>query len=273
MPIFQAIILGAVQGLTEFIPVSSSGHLVVIPKLFGWAAHGKSFDAVLHLGTLAALLAYYWRDWVRIIGSFTVHVTKGKPYSKEDDAGVSGRLLVPIVVACIPAAIVGMKWGDFFDSAKVNSWYLVAIMLVVFGLLMLLGERVGKKQRDINSMGYADYLMIGFAQALALFPGVSRSGITITTGLFRNLNREAAARFSFLLSTPVVFGAGVLSIRHIDFAVIGPLPFALGLISSAGFGYAAIHFLIGFLKNKPMTAFVVYRICLAAALVGVFVLK
>jgi len=270
LSILHAIILGAVQGLTEFIPVSSSGHLVALPYLLHWAYQGKSFDAALHLGTLAALLLYYRRDWVKIISSFCSHVFGKKPYEKDEAGEVSGRLFVPIIVACIPAAIVGAKWDSFFEE-KLSRWDVVAVALVVFGLLMLAADRLGKKERSITRMSYTDYLAVGFAQILALVPGVSRSGITITASLFRGLNREAAARFSFLLSTPIVLGAGVFAARHINFHEIGHEAFACGLLSSAIVGYFAIDFLIKYLKTRSMTVFVIYRICLAAVLVAVFV--
>lgn len=275
MTAIQAIILGAIQGLTEFIPVSSSGHLIAVPYILGWDYQGKSFDAAVHLGTLLALIIYYWRDWVSILSSFSARVFKGRPYDKDTDASASGRLFVPIIVACVPAAIVGLLWEDFIESV-LSQWYFVAGALVVFGLLMLVAEKMGKKTRGVDKMTYVDYLTIGCAQALALFPGVSRSGITITAGLFRGLDRAAAARFSFLLSTPIVFGAGMMALKNMleeGFQRSELVAFVCGFISAAVFGFIAIHFLITFLRKKPMTAFVVYRICLAGALVGVFTLR
>ncbi|MHB9035240.1 MAG: undecaprenyl-diphosphatase UppP [Armatimonadota bacterium] len=272
---WQAIILGAVQGLTEFIPVSSSGHLIAIPYLLHWNYQGKAFDLAAHMGTLLALVIYYWRDWVSILSSFAAHVFKKRPYDKDSVDGASGRLFIPIIVACVPAAVVGFLWDDFIES-KLNQWYFVAPALVVFGLLMLAADRVGKKQRDISRMNYTDYIVIGLAQAMALFPGVSRSGITISAGLFRNLDRAAAARFSFLLSTPIIFGAGMMALKK---TMSEGLPaeewvvFGWGFASAAVFGYIAIHFLINFLRRNSMTAFVVYRIVFAALMVSVFLLK
>jgi len=272
LTILHAIILGAVQGLTEFIPVSSTGHLVIAHQLMGMQ-QSKSFDAALHLGTLLALVIFFWRDWVGILSSFVAHISKRRPYDKDADAGASGRLFVPIVVGCIPAAIVGAKWGDAIDKSF-STWCVVAAALVVFGLVMLLGERMGKKQRDIGCMTYADYLSIGIAQVLAVvFPGASRSGVTIAAGLFRGLTREAAARFSFLLSMPVVLGAGVFEAGHIDFKVMGLAPFVCGVLSAAVLGYASIGFLLKFLRTRPVTVFVLYRICLAAVLVAVFMYR
>lgn len=271
MPAFHAIILGIVQGLTEFIPVSSSGHLVAVPVLLGWSYQGKSFDAAVHLGTLAALLIYYRREWAHIISGFASHVLQKTPYGKEDEAG--GRLLVPIVVACVPAAIVGVLWEEFIEETLSRPGF-VMVALVVFGLLMFAADRVGKRSRDIEQMGYTDYLVIGFAQAIALLPGVSRSGITITAGLFRGLDRASAARFSFLLSTPVVFGAGVFALRSMLQEGMGASEwsaFLWGFASAMTSGYLAIHFLMTYLQKRSLTVFVVYRICLAAALAAMFV--
>lgn len=278
MSVLHAIILGAIQGLTEFIPVSSSGHLVAVPHLLGWAYQGKSFDAALHLGTLLALLLYFWADWLKILASFHARIFKGRPYEKDTDPGASGRLLVPIVVASIPAAVVGFALKNVIEGTPanpdgLNKWYYVAFALVVFGLVMLAAEWIGKKKRGIESMNYVDYLVIGLSQAVALFPGVSRSGITISAGLFRDLDRTAAARFSFLLSTPAVLGAGLFALK--DALEEGFHPgelsaFIWGMCTAAIFGVVAIKFLMAFLKKRPMTVFVIYRVCLAAGLVAVF---
>lgn len=275
MPALHAIILGIIQGLTEFIPVSSSGHLIAVPQLLGWNYQGKTFDVAVHLGTLVAVVAFFWRDWLSMFSSFFAHVLKKRPYSKDEESRASGKLLIPLCVACIPAAIVGVKWDDLIEHT-LSEWYFVAPALVVFGLLMLAADKLGKKKRDINEMNYTDYLTIGVAQAFALFPGVSRSGATITAGMFRNLDRAAAARFSFLLSTPVIFGAGMKAMKDIldtGMPASEMTAFALGFIAAAISGYAAIAFLINYLKKNSLSAFVIYRICLAAALVGVFVLR
>ncbi len=238
-----------------------------------WNYQGKAFDVAVHLGTLLALVAYYWRDWISILSGFFAHVFKHKPYEKDDAVG--GRLFVPIVIACIPAAVVGVKWHDLIEN-KLSVWYIVAPAMVVFGILMLFADRLGKKQRDITRMTYTDYITIGLAQAVALIPGVSRSGITITAGLFRNLDRSAAARFSFLLSTPIIFGAGMKALLDAFKAGIPAEEWAVfgwGFASAAIFGYIAIHFLINFLKKNSLNAFVIYRIVFAALMVGVFLFK
>lgn len=268
---YQAIILGVIQGLTEFIPVSSSGHLIAVPRILGWDYQGKSFDAAVHLGTLAALLIYYRREWLGILRDFARHLLERTPY----ETGTEGRLFVPILAACIPAAAVGFLWEDFIER-ELSRWEAVAPALVVFGLLMLLADRMGKRVRTISDMNYADFAWIGAAQALALLPGVSRSGITITAGLFRGLDRASAARFSFLLSTPIIFGAGAFALRHLlahETGVLDVGTFLSGFLSAALSGYLAIHFLITYLQKRSLTLFVVYRFFLAAALVAVFAIR
>ena len=275
MLILQAVVLGAVQGLTEFIPISSSGHLIAIPYLFGWDYMGKTFDVALHLGTLVALVIYYRRDWLCIITGFARHVFRGEPYGKEADDRAGGRLLVPILVACIPAAVVGYLWDEIIETG-LSKWYFVAPALIVFGLVMLVAERVGKKRRGIDGMGYADYIVIGCAQALALFPGVSRSGVTISAGMVLGLDRASSARFSFLLSTPIILGAAVMKLKDL-FAEGLPaaerVPFVLGFITAALVGYVAISFLMNYLRSRTLDAFVIYRIFLAAFVLAVFALR
>lgn len=275
--LLKAIVLGIVQGLTEFIPISSSGHLLGIRQLLGWndAWLDQTFDVSLHVGTLVALILYYRHDWWSITRGFFNHLVRRTPYHKDESDGASGRLMIPILVACIPAAIVGCIWEDFIEH-KLGQWYMIAAALVVIGLVMLLADRTGKKDRGIDRMNYTDFITIGCAQALALFPGVSRSGITITAGLFRGLDRAAAARFSFLLSTPIILGAGLKKLMSLVGAGLQPgeaVPMALGFITAAISGYLAIHFLITFLRTRTLTVFVVYRIAFAAILAAVFIAR
>lgn len=275
MSAFQAVVLGIVQGLTEFIPVSSSGHLIAVPYLLGWDYQGKTFDVAVHLGTLLAVVAYYRRDWAVILRGFAAHVVRRRPYPTREESDASGRMLVPILVACVPAAVVGYLWEDVIEN-RLNEWHFVASALVVFGLVLLAADRIGRKNRPMAAMNYLDYLIIGCAQAIALFPGVSRSGITISAGLFLGLDRATAARFSFLLSTPIILGSGFLSLTGVVREGLPPAElsvFACGFVSAAISGYAAIHFLISYLRRFSVDVFVIYRILLAGTLVGVFVLK
>ena len=274
MHVVQAIILGLIQGLTEFIPVSSSGHLLLAEKLFGWRTDSIAFDVALHWGTLVALLCYFGRDWLNILSSFARHIA-GVPYRKENDPASSGRYLVPIIVASIPAAIVGLKFDSKIEAMRDRPWMLplMASALVIVGLAMVLAERVGRRRRKMGAMTYRDYIIIGLAQALALIPGVSRSGSTITAGLFMYLDSAAAAKFSFLLSTPVILGAGLKTLMNVHkqgFPTGQTTIFAVGFIVAAVSGYLTIKILMNYLKRGSLTAFAIYRFVLAAGVVGVF---
>jgi undecaprenyl-diphosphatase len=268
MPVIHAIILGIIQGITEPIPVSSSGHLIAIPQLLGWKDFGLTFDVALHMGTVIAVVAFFWKDWVSILGGLVQNLSKRK-----DAPTPEGKLFVPIIIACIPAGIAGLIWSDTIDK-NLRHWYLVGGALIVVSIIMLIAERVAKRNRDINSMSYLDYIVIGLAQAVALFPGVSRSGSTITAGLFLNLDRQAAARFSFLLSTPIILAAGVFKLRHVFPMPSGEAaPFAVGVATSAVVGYLAIGFLMRFLQKHSLAVFAVYRIAFALAMGIVFAVK
>lgn len=275
--LFKAIVLGIVQGLTEFIPVSSSGHLLGVRQLMGWndAWLDQTFDVSLHIGTLVALVFYYRHDWWSITRGFFNHILRHTPYYKDDADGASGQLMVPILVACVPAAIVGYVWEDFIEH-KLGQWYMIAAALVVIGLVMLLADMTGRKNRGISKMNYTDFITIGCAQALALFPGVSRSGITISAGLFRGLERAAAARFSFLLSAPIILGAGLKKLMGLVSTGLQPgeaIPIIVGFVAASVSGYLAIHFLIAYLRTRTLAVFVVYRIAFAAILASVFLTR
>lgn len=273
MEILQAIILGIVQGLTEFIPVSSSGHLLLVEKLMGWSSDKLAFDVAVHLGSLVAVLCFFWNDWMSILASFGRRAFRRVPYDKQPENARSGRLLVPIAIGTIPAGIVGVLFDDRIESMRGEPWMLpgVASALALVAVVMLVAERVGQKKRGIGMMGYLDYIVIGCAQALALFPGVSRSGITISAGLFRGIDRAAAARFSFLLSTPAILGAGALQVKKL---IETGLPqsemilFAVGFVAAAVSGYLAIRFLMNYLQRGTLKVFAVYRFVLAAGIIG-----
>lgn len=266
--LLAAIVLGLIQGLTEFIPVSSSGHLLFVERLLGWDTGKLTFDVALHWGTLVALLVFFRRDWVSILRSFAVHVVKRTPYGKDGDAEAGGRLLVPIIVGSIPVAFVGAKYDKVIEAMRDRPWMLPAVAgaLAIVGIVMLLAERIGKRQREMGSMNYIDYVVIGLAQALALFPGVSRSGITISAGLFRNLDRAAAARFSFLLSTPAILGAGLLKLKDVSLAPGDWAVFAVGFVTAAVSGFFAIRFLMSYLQRRSLAVFAIYRFAFAAVI-------
>jgi undecaprenyl-diphosphatase len=259
MPIFQVIVLGIVQGLTEFLPVSSTAHLALVPWLFGWKDPGLGFDIALHVGTLAAVLIYFFRDWVQILAQGFGARTGGDP-----DLSRNRHLLWLLAAATIPVGIVGY----IFKAQAETTWrspYVIGTMLIVVGLLMWASEYVGRKQKDLGHVTPADAISIGIAQALAVVPGTSRSGITISAGLFRNLDRRAAARFSFLLSTPAIGAAAAKDfwdlIKH-EGGLPAEMhaPFAVGIVVSAIVGCLTIKFFMDFLRRSTFAVFIIYRI-------------
>lgn len=274
MELWQAIILGIVQGLTEFLPISSSGHLIIFPWLLNWESGGLAFDASLHLGTLTAVLVYFWRDlWqmIRVIPyalGQPLQVLKGA--SGETERDNYARLGLLIVIASIPGAIVGLLFEsqieEFFHTEDNSSRAIAAIatMLIVVGIAMLVAERVGLQNRTIRGMKWLDALWIGIGQALAaLLPGTSRSGATLTAGLFRNLKRGEAARFSFMAGIPLIFGAGMMSL--VDAIQEGmssseAANFIGGGLAAALVGFVTIWGLLQFLQRQSTMVFVVYRV-------------
>jgi undecaprenyl-diphosphatase len=266
--ILQAVILGFVQGLTEFLPISSSGHLIIFPKIFGWsgALDSLEFDVALHVGTTVAVIWFFWADWVRMATSFLKNL--GRSVTREFDS----KLFLMILVGSIPAAIVGLGFKDFIEK-NTREPLLVAAALLVFALVLLLADKIGSKRREFKQIGWAEAILIGAAQAISLIPGVSRSGITISAGLFRGLNRQAATRFSFLLSTPAIVGAALLSIKDLTAtsSEASLAVFVLGTVSAALVGWLAIKFLLQFVAKNSFNIFVWYRIALAIGLVIYFI--
>ena len=269
----QAAVLGLVQGLTEFIPISSSGHLILVPWLFKWNdpfIDSLAFSVMLHMGTLLALLIYFWRDWLAIIPAGFASL--GDRRIGDDQ---NRRLAWLIVVATIPAVIAGPLLNDTIES-HVREAAAVAAMLCVGAAIMWLADRWGTRQRGMESLSFAGAFGIGVAQVLALVPGISRSGVSISGGLFLGLNREAAAKFSFLMATPVIAGAGVWEARKLFTGEAGVTPdwslVAIGFVAAAFAGLVAIRFLLAFLRRQPLTAFIVYRV-LAAIVVFLVLLS
>jgi len=262
----QALIMGLTQGLTEFIPVSSSGHLVLVPWLFGWKDQfidSVAFTVVLHMGTLLALLVYFWRDWLTLIpaGFATIRDRsfKGDPNRK---------MAFLILVATIPAVLVGPIFDTKLEEL-VRKPAEIAFMLCVGAAILWLADRWGSKKRDMDSLSFPEALGVGVAQTIALVPGISRSGISISAGLFMGLTRESAARFSFLMSTPVIAGAGLWTARKFLTHEAGPNPemnvIVIGFIAAAISGFVAIRFMLAFLRSKSVNVFVVYRVLAAIA--------
>ena len=263
MTLIQATVLGAVQGATEFLPISSTAHLVIVPWFMGWEDPGSTFDIALHLGTLIALLLYFRAEWFRL-ASGGLKLLTGK--TKDPDAKLAGF----IIVATIPAGIAGLLLDKYADE-HLRKPPLIAVMLILLAFGLLLAERAAKQVTTINNISLTDALSVGFAQALALIPGVSRSGVTITAGLFRGLTREAAARFSFFLSTPIIGAAVALKMLHLfrhGLSGGDALPWLAGVVVSGVMGYLAIAFMLRYLATHSTFLFIYYRIALGILILG-----
>ncbi len=267
--VLRAIVLGIVQGLTEFLPISSSGHLIVTRELFGWDfSDDLTFDVALHLGTTVALLAFFWREWLLMLRSGLRWLTN-RGRDPEPDAVYNTRLILLLALGSIPAAIVGLIFDSYVED-NVRSPFVVGAMLVTFAAALFAAEKLGSGRRAVASCGWRDALWIGSAQAISLVPGVSRSGVTIAAALARGFTRQEAARFSFLLATPVIVGAGALKVAE---ALADGIPrddmttIVIGAAVAAAVGWIAIHFLLRLVQSGTYLPFVAYRV-----LVGVFVL-
>lgn len=276
MLILQAVILGLVQGLTEFIPISSSAHLIIVPWLLGWtnpALTSLPFDVALHLGTLIAVLIYFANDWLRLIRAALASIAERKIGGDPDR-----RLVWLLIIACIPGGIAGVLLestiSDWFhtpnEPIRPAAMIVMAIIIALLGALLLLAERLARHVRKLDQLTLQDAVVIGLAQAVAVFPGVSRSGSTITAGLAVGLERESAARFSFLLSAPIIAGAGAKSLLEIYGGITSGaisqsdvVLFPIGLLAAAISGYLAIRFLMRYLQKHPANIFVYYRWALA----------
>ena len=282
MPIYQVVILAIVQGLAEFIPVSSSGHLIIVRRLLGWnelsPAHELTFDVALHFGTLLSVLFYFRRTWFQIIraalGGKVVRFSEagGEDQNLTADEQREERLLLWfLAIATIPGAIAGKLLEHSAEDYFREHIFLIAGALIVVALLMWWGEKVSQFTKPLTRITFSDALVVGCAQATALIPGVSRSGSTITAGLFRNMTREAAVRFSFLLSTPLIAGAALLKAHELKKEGLPAgmhMPFLVGVLVSAIVGYAAIAWLIRYLQSNSLKVFIVYRIVVGVIVIG-----
>jgi undecaprenyl-diphosphatase len=266
--LIQAIVLGIVQGLTEFLPVSSSGHLIVVPALLGWDdpfIESLAFSVMLHVATLLALLLYFQADWRRLIPAGLAAI-RDRSFRGDPDR----RLAWLLAATTIPAVIAGVLLNDLIENAF-REPRLVAVTLVIGAIILWLADRLGGKTRDMGALTFPIALGIGAAQALALVPGISRSGISISAGLFAGLSREAAARFAFLMATPITFGAGLWEFRKIVTGEAGvdlPLaPLAAGMLAGLVAGLLAIAVTLRFLRTHSVGVFVLYRVALSAVVV------
>lgn len=272
MNLLEAIVLGIVQGLTEFLPISSTGHLTLAGKLMNLISEDHpeqwtAFIAVIQLGTMLAVLVYFWKDLMNIIKGF-VHDNIFKPV-KYSEQSLNSKLGWLIIIGTIPVVIIGLAFKDAIEGALTKNLYVIAASLIILALILALAEKVAKFRKDVENITVLDSIIIGIAQAISLIPGSSRSGTTITAGLFVGLNREAAARFSFLLSVPAVLASGALqlyeALQFIDHNMA--VNIIVATIVSGISGYLAIDFLLKYLKKNTTFVFIFYRIAL-----GIFIL-
>lgn len=262
---FEAVILGAVQGITEFLPISSSGHLLVIPKLLGWNYFGKAFDVALHMGTFGALFIYFWKDLLNLVTGLNKKTGTSENNFKEKPGWF---LPILLIISTIPGVLAGLFFNDIIEE-KLNSLHLVLGMMAAFAVLLWVSDLIGKKIKTISSLTFIEAVLLGISQAIALIPGVSRSGITITTGRFLGLSREDAARYSFLMAIPITGGAGFyegLKLLKHGFGDTGALTFLIGMATSLIVGYTCIAFFLRYLQKHGMFPFVIYRLIIATIL-------
>jgi undecaprenyl-diphosphatase len=268
MPLYQVVILAIVQGLTEFLPISSSAHLALAPWFLGWNDQGLTFDIALHFGTLAAVLMYFFRDWVQLTAQ-----AFGFEWGRDAELKKNPRMFWMLAAGSIPIGVLGYLFKDLAENSWRENHILIGGMLIGVGVLMAIGEKVGRRVKDIGAMSWSDCLLVGVAQALAIVPGTSRSGITIPAGLFRHMDRAAAARFSFLLSTPAIAAAALKAFwdayksgAHIEIA-----SFLIGMSVSAVTGCVVIAFLLDFLRRRSLKFFVYYRIAFGIIVIALAV--
>jgi len=262
MSIFQAIILGIVQGLGEFLPISSSAHLILVPWFLGWEPSGLAFDLALHLGTLIAVTVYFWRDLFSLAYEGLTRGTRT----------VNGRLAWGIVLGTIPGAVFGLLMEGPVESFFRQNVLTISLLLAIMGAVLYYVDQRGAKKIDLEHVRLIDVFWIGVAQAFAVIPGVSRSGATITAALLLGLKRETAAKVSFLLGWPIIFGGGVLVLKDLDPSMLTPAFFA-GVAAAAISGYAVIAFLLEYLRKGTFLVFAYYRGIVAALAILVLLLR
>jgi undecaprenyl-diphosphatase len=273
-PIVQALVMGIVQGLTEFLPVSSSGHLIVVPFLAGWDdafIRSLAFSVMLHMGTLLALLVYFRAEWIRLVPAALATIRDRSLQGDEDR-----RLAWLLIASTIPAAIAGVVLNDLIETSF-RQVELVALTLIVGGIILALADRFGAKSRTIEDVTFPIAIGIGVAQALALVPGISRSGISISAARMVGMDRGSAARFAFLMATPITAGAGLFEIRKLIVGEGGVdvsiAPLVVGFAAAAISGMAAIHFMLSFLRRQSLDVFVLYRFALAAVVLIIWLTR
>jgi undecaprenyl-diphosphatase len=293
----RSVVLGVVQGLAEPLPISSSAHLVLAPWLLGWPQHGLTYDVALHMGTLAALLLYFWKDWLVLVTAWlpaqtavaiaevrgmtgaraaTVALSTNAPDPNVASERVQNRRLgIGLVIGTIPAAVTGVLLADVIEES-LRTPVLIAVVLIAVSFIMLAADRMGARRVGLHAVTYGQAALIGMAQALALAPGVSRSGITIAAALFIGLTREASARYAFLLAAPVTAGAGVFKLKDLVETGLTPdeqVAFGIGIFTSFAVGLIAIGGLLRYLRRGSLDIFVAYRIALGLLVLAVAALQ
>lgn len=258
MTVFQAIILGLVQGVTELLPISSSAHLNLIPWMFNWNVP-ESFDVALHFGTLLSIVLFFYKDWIRLVKS-------GYKYVVKSEKSNEGKMFWYIVFATIPGGVIGFLLDHAVGDKLANMPILIAVMLIVMGVILYLVDKNCLANTEYENMSFKQTFLIGLSQSLAFVPGVSRSGITMTAGRFMGVSREGAARYSFMLSTPIVLGATLYKFKDFVF----DLPFVVGVVVSAISGLLVIKFLLSYLKNGDFKVFAIYRVVIGLIVIAIY---
>jgi undecaprenyl-diphosphatase len=261
MNLLQAIIYGIIQGLGEFLPISSTAHITLLPWLYHWEDPGLAFDIALHMGTLLAVVIFFWKDWIRLIKA-----------GLTDVKSTDGKLFWFILLACIPGGVFGVLFEDKVATTFRNP-LLIGVMLIVMGVVLYLADKYSETKVELKNIGFKRSFLIGVSQALAMLPGVSRSGITMATGRAFNLSREDSARFTFLLSTPFIFLSGVYKAKDLVSVPIEALPFIVAIATSGIVGALSIKFLLNYLKKRGFGIFVAYRFILGAAVIAIALIR
>lgn len=260
MTIFQAIVFGIVQGIGEFLPISSTAHIILVPWLFGWKDPGNIFDVALHLGTSAAVISFFFKDWVRLLkAGFT------------DAKSSEGKLFWFLVIATIPGGIAGILLDKYMSDFRNPA--LIGLMLILMGIVIFWADKSGKEEAELKDIGLSKSLLVGISQIFAIIPGVSRSGITMAAGRKLGIIREDIAKFTFLLSTPIILGDALYHAKDLKNVNIDMVPFIAAVLTSAVVGALTIKFLLNYLKKNSFAVFAVYRFIVGAAVIAIYFIR
>lgn len=260
MTIFQAIVFGIVQGIGEFLPISSTAHIILVPWLFGWKDPGNIFDVALHLGTSAAVISFFFKDWVRLLkAGFT------------DAKSSEGKLFWFLVIATIPGGIAGILLDKYMSDFRNPA--LIGLMLILMGIVIYWADKSGKEEAELKDIGLSKSLLVGISQIFAIIPGVSRSGITMAAGRKLGIIREDIAKFTFLLSTPIILGDALYHAKDLKNVNIDMVPFIAAVLTSAVVGALTIKFLLNYLKKNSFAVFAVYRFIVGAAVIAIYFIR